>query len=176
MSSAMSADAVSMLTQLATADPYALLQHGSASSHEVSQTSPQTAASDILLSKAQGNLQHATPQSNSVLALTMLQQLIEEPTSDVADTASSRHVQIARPAVQCQHSDDATDWDIISSFCSRTLSRKWLCLVLQRWQKSAKAQVKWRCIQQVSSFAVHHMADSISTRLSARNYPAAYAK
>ena len=153
---------MSLLTHLASADPYALLKHDSASSLEGSPPSLQTAASDNLLSKAKDDLEHATPQSTPVSALTMLQQLIEEPSSNVADTASSRHILMACPAVQSQHSDDATDWDIISNFCSRTVSKKWLCLVLQQWQDFAKAQVKWRCIQQVSSFAIHDMAWSIS--------------
>lgn len=45
--------------------------------------------------------------------------------------------------------EEASDWTIIEDFCSRTVPRTWLRLVLHGWHAVYRSRVKWRCIQQV---------------------------
>ena len=46
--------------------------------------------------------------------------------------------------------DGTSDWTIIDDFCSRTVPRSWLRLLLHAWHAVGKSHTKWRCIQQVS--------------------------
>lgn len=43
------------------------------------------------------------------------------------------------------------DRTIIDEFCSRTVPRLWLRLLLHAWHAVARSRTKWRCIQQVRS-------------------------
>ena len=43
------------------------------------------------------------------------------------------------------------DRTIIDEFCSRTVPRSWLRLLLHAWHAVARSHTKWRCIQQVRS-------------------------
>lgn len=44
-----------------------------------------------------------------------------------------------------------SDWTIIEDFCSHTVPRSWLKLLMHAWHAVARSLTKWRCIQQVWS-------------------------
>ena len=53
--------------------------------------------------------------------------------------------------------ESTSDWTIIDDFCSRTVPRAWIRLLLHAWHAVARSHTKWRCIQQVwSSNSSHH--------------------
>ena len=45
--------------------------------------------------------------------------------------------------------EEASDWTVIDDFCSRTVPKTWLRLVLHGWLTVTRLHIKWRCIQQV---------------------------
>lgn len=52
-----------------------------------------------------------------------------------------------------------SDWTIIEDFCSRTVPRSWLKLLMHAWHAVARSLTKWRCIQQVWSFSLCTMSE-----------------
>ncbi len=151
-----STGAVSLLTQLALADPYTALDNSDASGCDDSQRSLNTAASVNVATSREPRqvtgLQSSAATQSPVSTLQMLQHLIESPsshsTSQKNSTAMSGY-QPAAAAVARVATEPASDWQIIRDFCSRTVSRKWLRLVLHGWHQAIKSKIKWRCIEQV---------------------------
>ena len=143
-----------MLTQLALADPYTALDNSDASGCDDSQRSLNTAASVNVATSREPRqvtgLQSSAATQSPVSTLQMLQQLIESPSSDSISQKNStarsgyQAATVARVVIE-----PASDWQIIGDFCSRTVSRKWLRLVLQGWHQAIKSKIKWRCIEQV---------------------------
>ncbi|KAL0020042.1 hypothetical protein WJX77_006966 [Trebouxia sp. C0004] len=155
MTSTTSTGAVSLLTQLASADPYTALENSDASDCDDAQCSLDTAASVNVATarepKQVSDLQSPVATQNPVSTLQMLQQLIKSPsslsTSQKNGTAMSGG-QSAAAADARVVIEPALDWQIIGDFCSRTVSRKWLRLVLHGWHQAIKSKIKWRCIEQ----------------------------
>ena len=151
-----STGAVFLLAQLASADPYTALDNSDASDHGDAHRSLDTAASVNLATAGERNqstsLQSSAATQSPVSTLQMLQQLIESPTchgtSQKNSTATSGYPSAA-PAVAKVVVEPASDWQIIGDFCSRTVSRKRLRLVLHGWHQVIKSKIKWRCIEQV---------------------------
>jgi hypothetical protein len=151
-----STGALSLLAQLALADPYTALDNSDASDCDDVQRSLDAAAS-INVATA-GEPRHVTGSQSSaatqspVSALQMLEQLTESPsshrTSQKNGTAVSGYQSAAAAAARVVI-EPASDWQIIGDFCSRTVSRKWLRLVLHGWHQAIKSKIKWRCIEQV---------------------------
>ena len=52
-----------------------------------------------------------------------------------------------------------SDWTIIENFCSRTVPKSWLKLLMHAWHAVARSLTKWRCIQQVWSFSLCTMSE-----------------
>lgn len=197
MTSPHSTDAVFLLAQLASADPYTALYPGSKRSSYGVGLSVQTAASANSPAARDNQTVTSTPEQQSPKsALQMLQQLAAIPSVSSSDRASSRAVSSCAsgnsltPALQISQQlmastsnaqqecralntgntgpEAASDWHIIGEFCSRTVSRKWLRLVLHGWQKVVKAVIKWRCIQQVSNVLLTMASSSKCCKSSAR--------
>ncbi len=151
-----STGAVSLLAQLALADPYTALDNSDASDCDDAQLSLNTAASVNVAAGGEPRqvtgLQSSAATQSPVSTLQMLQQLIESPSSHTISqkngTAMSGY-QSAAAAVAIVVIEPASDWQIIGDFCSRTVSRKWLSLVLHGWHQAIKSKIKWRCIEQV---------------------------
>lgn len=55
----------------------------------------------------------------------------------------------ALPPTAAGAQQEVLDWTIIDDFCSRTVPRSRLRLLLHAWQDVARSHTKWRCIQQV---------------------------
>ncbi len=147
-----STGAVSLLTQLALADPYTALDNSDASGCDDAQRSLDTAASvNVAEPRQVTGLQSSAAIQSPVSTLQMLQQLIESPSSHSTSQKNSTAISGYQPAAAAVASviEPASDWQIIGDFCSRTVSRKWLRLVLQGWRQAIKSKIKWRCIEQV---------------------------
>ncbi|KAA6428529.1 MAG: hypothetical protein FRX49_01405 [Trebouxia sp. A1-2] len=147
--------AVSLLAHLALADPYTALDSSHASDLDDAQRSLDTAASvNVATAEERGQvtgLKSSAATQSPVSTLQMLQQLIESPSSH---STSQKHgiaksgYQLGAAAVARTVVQPASDWQIIGEFCSRTVSRKWLRLVMHGWHQAIKSKVKWRCIEQ----------------------------
>ncbi len=149
MASVISIGAASLLAQLAAADPYTALENSSILGLDDGQLFPTTAAGADHSAEQVGR--QSTGSQSPASALEMLQQLIASPSSSSSDKGSSKAViECISAGAAVGMLEPVSDLWIIGDFCSRTVSRKWLRLVMRGWHKVVKSKVKWRSIQQVS--------------------------
>ena len=139
--------------QLATADPYAAYDDASSTNFE---GFAQSAASASNPATDPGKLARN-------LAVTEHDPTASSEESRTVETSYKEHIECGVPLEAAAAVGDLTsDRHIIGDFCSRTVSRRWLRLILQGWHHAVKIIIKWRFIQQVSTSSTLHLVKQSS--------------
>ena len=138
------ASALHLLQQLLTGPS----NSSTSSSHEVNSKATSIAqATAVQVNSQSANFNPVVASADVVLGPGKLSRLqARRSTTDAGSTTAAGALQ-----------EGTSDWTIINDFCSRTVPRSWLRLLLHAWYAVARSHTKWRCIQQVwSSNLPHH--------------------
>lgn len=159
MTAACSTDAVSVLAQLASEDPYTAVD-SSIGSDDTQSLADTGASATTAAEQKPGlvtHLQSSAATQSPVSALQMLQQLLaSSPCSSRSQELQTESCSSAFGPAHWSYTDTAavepaSDQHIIGDFCSRTVPKRWLRQVMLGWHHVIKSKIKWRCIEQASA-------------------------